>query len=167
MKPFKFCPACGRQLARADGEGGAHCDHCGRKWYRQSAPTAGCAIVVDGRALIAKRAREPEKGKFDVPGGFLGPCEEVIPGLRREISEELGIEIDVSMDDCLQMVPHHYGDEGDCVLAIGFKARLVSGDPSPADDVADLKWVTKEELEEVDFAWEHDRDLVRKALSHE
>lgn len=74
------------------------------------------------------------------------------------------MEIDVSMDDCVQMVPHPYGDEGDYVLAIGFLARLVSGEPSPADDVADIKWVSLDELDDIDFAWEHDRELVRKAL---
>ena len=40
------------------------------------APTAGAAIVKDGRALVTVRAREPEKGKLDVPGGFLGPFED-------------------------------------------------------------------------------------------
>ena len=121
-------------------------------------------IVSDGKALITERGREPEKGRYDVPGGFLGPGEEPLEGLRREVQEELGVEIDVSMDDVIQMVPHRYGSEGDFVLAIGFKARLLSGTPSPADDVASVRWVRTEEIDDVDFAWPHDRDLVRKAL---
>jgi 8-oxo-dGTP diphosphatase len=104
------------------------------------------------------------KGRYDVPGGFLLPGEEPIEGLKREVREETGSEIDVSIDDCLQIVPHTYGDEGDFVLSIGFKARLVSGEPQPDDDVAELRWVTEGELDDLDFAWDHDRELARNAL---
>jgi ADP-ribose pyrophosphatase YjhB (NUDIX family) len=123
-------------------------------------------IVEDGKALITKRGSEPEKGRFDVPGGFVEAGEDVLDGLRRELKEELDVEIDVSIDDVVQIVTHRYGDddEGGYVMAIGFFARLVSGEPTPADDVADIKWTSLDELDDLDFAWEHDRELVRKAL---
>lgn len=118
----------------------------------------------DGKALVTQRGVEPEKGRFDVPGGFLAAGEDPIEGLKRELREELGIEIEASVDDCVSMVPHTYGDEGDYVLAIGFLARLVSGDPVAADDVADFRWVDAAEVDALDFAWPHDRVLVLKAL---
>lgn len=121
-------------------------------------------IVSGGRALITKRGRDPEKGRYDVPGGFLQAGEDVLDGLRRELNEELGVEIDVTVDDCLQMAVHTYGDEDDYVLAIGFRARLLSGEPTANDDVAELKWVSLDEIDEIDFAWDHDRELVRRAL---
>jgi 8-oxo-dGTP diphosphatase len=131
------------------------------------APTAGAAIVSDGKVLVTVRARDPEKGKLDVPGGFLGPFEHPIDGLKREVREELGIEIEVRVEDCISMVPHHYGEGGDTVLSLGFKARWISGEPIPADDVADIKWLTDDELNDADFAWKHDRDLLRRALNDE
>jgi ADP-ribose pyrophosphatase YjhB (NUDIX family) len=165
MRPFVFCPACATKLENPDqSEGGASCPNCGRTWYRNSAPTAGAAIVRDGRVLLAVRGVEPHKGKFDVPGGFLRVGEEPVAGVKREVREETGVEIDVSMKDCLQIVPHEYGGEGDYVLAIGFKARHVSGEASAASDVADVRWVGKKELDDLDFAWEHDRQLARRAL---
>ena len=167
MKPFRFCPACATPLEDPDGEGGARCPRCDRSWYRNSAPTAGCAIVVDGKALVTVRGREPEKGRLDVPGGFLLPGEDPILGLRREVKEELGVDIDVDVSDCLSMVPHRYGREGDFVLALGFKARLVGGEVAPADDVEAVQWVQAGELDDLDFAWPHDRELVRKALERE
>lgn len=128
------------------------------------APTAGAAIVREGRALATVRARDPEKGKLDVPGGFLGPHEHPIAGLKREVREELGIEIEAEVTDVVAMVPHPYGPAGDIVLALGFKARWISGEPTPADDVAEVRWLTVDELDAADFAWDHDRELLRKGL---
>jgi ADP-ribose pyrophosphatase YjhB (NUDIX family) len=167
VKPFVYCPSCATRLGEADHEGGALCPSCERVWYRASSPAAGAAIVHDGRALVTQRAREPEKGKYDVPGGFLRPGEEPIDGLRREVREELGVEIETDTDECISMVPHVYGPEGDFVLALGFRARLVSGDPTPNDDVAAFRWVTTEDLDGLDFAWPHDRELIRRALNDE
>ena len=164
MKPFDFCPSCATKLeASNDGEGKT-CPKCERSWYRSSSPTAGCVIVSDGKALITKRGMEPEKGRYDIPGGFLHAGEDVLDGLRREIKEELGVEIDVTFGDFVQAVPHEYGAEGDYTLALGFFARIASGVPEAADDVAELKWVSLDEIDEIPFAWEHDRSLVRRAL---
>lgn len=165
MSHFKFCPRCATELGPAGNDSGAHCDNCGKTWYHNAAPTAGCVIVRDGKALITKRAREPEKGRFDIPGGFLDADEDPIAGVKRELEEELGMTVEVTYEDLIQAVPHRYGNEGDWTLAIGFIARRSVGDPKPADDVEEARWVTAAELESLDFAWEHDRELVRKALN--
>jgi 8-oxo-dGTP diphosphatase len=123
-------------------------------------------IVHDGRALATVRGIEPFKGKLDVPGGFLLNGEDPVEGLKREIREELGIEIETE-GPVVQMVPHPYAHDDDFNLALGFRARWLSGDVVAADDVADVRWVSPEELDELDFAWEHDRELVRKVLTDE
>lgn len=162
---FTFCPRCGSELEPVANDSGAHCDNCGKTWYYNMAPTAGAVIVRDGKALITKRARDPEKDRFDIPGGFLEVGEDPIAALGREVNEELGMEVEVTYDDLIQAVPHRYGADGDWVLAMGFVARGSSGDPVAADDVAEVRWVTLDELNEIDFAWAHDRELVRKALT--
>jgi hypothetical protein len=53
------------------------------------------------------------------------------------------------------------------VLALGFAARLVSGTPTPGSDVTSAKWVSLDELDAIEFAWEHDRELVRKVLNRQ
>jgi hypothetical protein len=50
------------------------------------------------------------------------------------------------------------------VLAIGFRVRIVSGEPNPADDVAEIRWVSADEVDDLDFAWEHDRAMIKAAL---
>lgn len=162
-EPFRFCPADGTRLEEPRPSGGASCPLCGRSWYRNSAPSVGAAIVRDGRALLTVRAGEPEKGRLDVPGGFLNVGEHPVEGLAREVREELGVEIEVLGDPVL-LATHTYGENGEWVLAIGFRARIAGGEPSPTDDVAEIRWVSAEELDSVDFAWEHDRGFVRRAL---
>ncbi|HEX2728203.1 MAG TPA: NUDIX domain-containing protein, partial [Rubrobacteraceae bacterium] len=121
-EPFRFCPADGTRLGEARASGGTTCPECGRSWYRNSAPTVGAAIVQDGKALVTVRGIEPEKGKVDVPGGFLEVGEHPVEGLRREIQEELGVEAEVEERPVL-LATHTSGEEGNWVLAIGFKVR--------------------------------------------
>lgn len=163
-EPFRFCPADGTRLGEARASGGVTCPECGRSWYRNSAPTVGAAIVRDGRALVTVRAIEPEKGRVDVPGGFLEVGEHPVDGLKREAREELGVEIEV-LGNPVSLAIHTYGEDGIYVLAMGFKARIIGGKPDPADDVAEIRWVSSEEVDGLDFAWQHDREFVRAALA--
>lgn len=162
-EPFRFCPADGSKLGEPRESGGVTCPTCGRSWYRNSVPSVGAAIVRDGRALVTVRGIEPEKGKIDVPGGFLNVGEHPVEGLVREAREELGVEVEVAGDPVLLAV-HTYGEDGIYVLAIGFRVRIVEGEPKPADDVEEILWVSEDEVDGLDFAWEHDRRLVRAAL---
>ena len=163
---YHFCSNCGRALPEPDIDGGVSCS-CGRRWYRNPAPTAGCVIVKNGKALITQRAMDPEKGRFDIPGGFLEMGETPVEGVKRELREELGVEVDVTDADYIQASPHRYGDDGTWTLALGFRARLAAGDPTPADDVESFRWVEESELDAIDFAWDHDRDLIRRVLRDE
>lgn len=115
------------------------------------------------KALLTLRAREPEKGRLDLPGGFLEVGEHPVDGLAREVREELGVEVEV-FEPPILLATHTYGPDGQYVLAIGFRARIVEGEPNPTDDVADIRWISLEEVDAADFAWEHDREMVRAAL---
>ncbi|MGF1472598.1 MAG: NUDIX hydrolase [Rubrobacteraceae bacterium] len=163
--PYRYCPVDATPLEKSGGSPtGTRCPQCGRSWYRNASPSTGCAIVENGRVLVTVRAGEPEKGRVDVPGGFLEPDEHPVDALTREVHEELGVEIGDVVGPLI-MASHTYGEGGPFVLALGFAARLVKGDPEPADDVAEFKWVTAEDLDGLDFAWPHDRELVRISLA--
>ena len=122
--------------------------------------------MEDGKALLTVRAREPEKGRLDLPGGFLEVGEHPVDGLVREVREELGVEVEV-FEPPILLATHTYGPDGQYVLAIGFRARIAGGEPNPTDDVAEIRWISPEELDSADFAWEHDRKMVRAALAEE
>lgn len=161
--PFRFCPADGTGLSEPRPSGGVTCPLCGRSWYRNPAPAVGAVILEGNKALVTVRAREPEKGRLDLPGGFLEPGDHPADGLVREAQEELGVELEVDGTPVL-LAPHTYGPEGVWVLAIGFRARIANGEPTPTDDVAGIRWLSAPDLDDADFAWEHDRRMVRTAL---
>lgn len=165
--PYRYCPVDASPLEKSGGSPtGMKCLECGRSWYRNSSPSTGCAIVEGGKVLVTIRAGEPEKGRVDVPGGFLEAGEHPVDALTREVREELGIEI-YDIVGPLIMATHNYGEGGPFVLALGFAARLVEGEPEPADDVEKFLWVGIEEMDDLDFAWPHDRELVEVALGLE
>lgn len=43
----------------------------------------------------------------------------------------------------------------------------MEGELRPADDVAEIRWISAGEVEDTDFAWEHDREMIRAALGQE
>ena len=55
----------------------------------------GAVVVRDGRALIVKRAHEPRKGEWSLPGGLLELGESLVDAARREIKEETGLDVEV------------------------------------------------------------------------
>ncbi|CAN5770212.1 NUDIX domain-containing protein [soil metagenome] len=164
--PYRFCPVDATPLEQLEQSNGTTCPECGRSWYRNSSPSTGCAIVENDKVMVTVRGGEPEKGRIDLPGGFLEPGEHPVDALVREVREELGVEIDDIVGPLI-MATHSYGEGGPFVLALGFAARLVEGVPEPADDVAEFRWVTAEELDDLDFAWSHDRELAEIALQIE
>jgi len=60
-----------------------------------NAPGVGCgaAIVRDGKLLLVKRRRAPEAGHWSLPGGKVDFGESVADAVKREILEEVGLEI--------------------------------------------------------------------------
>ncbi|MBV8664337.1 MAG: NUDIX domain-containing protein, partial [Hyphomicrobiales bacterium] len=59
------------------------------------APGVGCgaAIVRECRLLLVKRRKPPEAGCWNLPGGKVDFLERVEDAVRREILEEIGVEI--------------------------------------------------------------------------
>ena len=92
---FRFCPLCASAMNpyKEDGFQREKCSVCGWVHYHNSRPTVSAIIAKDGKVLLCKRAKDPFKGRWDLPGGYLEEKESSEDALRREMKEELGIEI--------------------------------------------------------------------------
>jgi ADP-ribose pyrophosphatase YjhB (NUDIX family) len=69
------------------------CNACSLVFFQNVAAAAAAILEYQGRILLIKRGLEPGKGKLDYPGGFIDPKESAEAGLKRELKEELDIEI--------------------------------------------------------------------------
>lgn len=136
----RFCLSCGRRLRTVDGEGRRHrrCPACGWTFYGNAVPAAAGIIIRGGRVLLTRRAHPPYAGTWDLPGGFLDGAETPEAGMRRELKEELGIEVrDVKV---LGFLMDRYGLGGLPILNVVFRVTPEPGPIRPADDVSEARW---------------------------
>ena len=93
-------------------------------------PEAGCGAAIrdnTGRLLLIQRLREPEAGAWGLPGGKIDFGEPAMDTARREIAEELGIEIEILRLACIAETINQ-GD-GRHWIAPVYEARIISGEP--------------------------------------
>ena len=147
LESWRHCPRCGAAIEPLDGGARVECSSCGFKHYASSKPTAS-GLVIDGagRILLARRAGEPEAGKWDLPGGFLEEGEDPKAALARELAEETSLEVELL--EFFDVVVDRYGDDDEAqhTLNLYWKCGVLSGEPTPADDVAELRWFARDEL---------------------
>lgn len=93
MKTFYYCPSCGAAGILFDGIKQFECKECSFTYYHNVAIAVAVILEYDKKILLTKRGEEPGKGKLDLPGGFVDPKESAEEAVKREIREELKIEI--------------------------------------------------------------------------
>jgi ADP-ribose pyrophosphatase YjhB (NUDIX family) len=91
---FQYCPKCGRKSLSSREDKLIECTACDFHFYRNAA-VATAAIIADstGQVIFIRRAKEPAKGKLGMPGGFVDLGETAEDGLRREVKEEICLEL--------------------------------------------------------------------------
>ena len=94
LKVFKFCPKCGKPDLSPDTDKSVKCGNCGFRYFINM-NAAVAAIIRNERkeVLFTIRKHEPAAGLLDLPGGFVDPGETAEEAVKREILEELNLEI--------------------------------------------------------------------------
>ncbi|MBN1756821.1 MAG: NUDIX domain-containing protein [Chitinispirillaceae bacterium] len=90
---FVFCPRCGVTDIEVYHQKGMRCSECGYIYYHNTAAAVGAIIEHGDGVLLTVRAHDPQKGKYELPGGFVDYSETLEEALVREIREELGIDV--------------------------------------------------------------------------
>tara|TARA_R110002124_G_scaffold85148_1_gene221064 strand:- start:1032 stop:1475 length:444 start_codon:yes stop_codon:yes gene_type:complete len=97
---------------------------------------ASVALVRDGKVLLIKRAYDPYKGLWTLPGGRLEPGETIEQCVIREVAEEIGVTI----RNPRLVMTQSLGRDLAFRLAV-FVTPDFTGRITASDEIADHKWV--------------------------
>jgi 8-oxo-dGTP diphosphatase len=113
------------------------------------------AIVLDGmdRLLLVERGKDPYKGRFALPGGFVEYGETVEHAVVRELEEETGLNAKVA--ELLGVYSDPDRDPRGHTVTIVFSLEIVSGEPKAGDDAANARFFPLKGLPPL--AFDHDR----------
>jgi len=112
----------------------------------RSIVVVGGALLSGGRLLAARRSAPPElAGRWELPGGKVEPGETPERALVRELREELGVTAEP-----VERVPGEWPLKPGYVLRV-WTVRLLAGAPEPLEDHDALRWLTPDEIWDVDW----------------
>lgn len=115
-----------------------------------SAPVAAVGgVVLDGDVvLLVRRAFPPRQGEWSLPGGRLELGESLADGVRREVREETGLEIEVG--PVVEVFDRVHRDDAGGIryhfVVVDFLCRPAGGALRAGDDAADVRWVARHEV---------------------
>ena len=126
-----------------------------KREYPQFPITAVSGAVFDlqGRILLVCRANPPAQGKWSLPGGVVQLGETLEGALKREISEECGLEIQVGPIVCASSriihdeenrIRYHY-------VLLDYLCRSDSGEVTVGSDASEARWIYVDDVEDYDL----------------
>ena len=161
-KVLKYCPKCGSAnfIVRADRS--FKCGDCNFHFFVNAASAVAALIINDnGELLLTRRAMNPQKGRLDLPGGFVDPGESAEEALVREIKEELNLQ--VCNYQYLISYPNEYVFAGYTVYTVDMGFRCYVKDfsvVSSNDDVSDYIFIKPKDVDLSDIWCDSIRRII-------
>lgn len=150
---YQFCPVC-RGKFQTKESNLLICSACGFQYFINPRP---CTVAIisdnDGKILLVKRKYDPKKGYWDLPGGFMEQGEDLDESVKREIREELGIEIEITGIVGGFADTYDYQNIVYPVFTTAVSAKITQGVPTPTDDVSEYAFFSKEDVLMQDIAF--------------
>jgi mutator protein MutT len=124
-----------------------------RTYPARPIPGVGVIVVNGGKVLIIKRAFEPSKGKWSIPGGVVELGERVRDAAKREVREETGLDIEIKelvtvvdtiVSDADGKIRFHF-------VLIDFWAELTGGTVKLSGECLEAAWITENDLNSYDL----------------
>ena len=104
---------------------------------RHSVSVAGIITDDHGRALLIQRA---DNHRWEPPGGVLELGESIPDGLRREVREETGLDVEpVTLTGV-------YKNMNRGIVALVFRCKITGGDLATTDEASAFRWAADTEI---------------------
>lgn len=143
------------------------CHSCNFELYINTATGVGVIPVLpDGSILMIVRAKDPGMGKLDLPGGFVDRNESLEDTCRRELQEELGMELGELRYVGSHPNLYHYKGITYHIMDVFFESHL---DREPditlqEEEVSGVARIKPDEMNYEDLAFQSHRVIIKKYL---
>ncbi len=129
--------------------------------YSQGYNVGVGGVVVEGeRVLMVRRANDPGRANWQIPGGYCEREETLAEAVVREVREETAVHTEIQG----VLGVRSRTDEFNSTYVV-FLLRRVSGDPAPGPEVDAARFLTLEEIDALEKVPEINRALAARALS--
>lgn len=166
LESFIYCPKCGGEFLDNNVKS-KRCAKCGFTYYFN--PSAAVVAIITneaGEILVSTRAKEPAKGSYDLPGGFVDSFESAEQGAVREVLEECNL--DVVEATYLFSIPNIYTYSNFDVHTLDqfFECKVDNFAPLVADDdVASLQFIAIDQIDITQFGLRSIREGLSRYIS--
>lgn len=154
-RSHRYCGNCGAETTLLNGERARACSACGQSYYPRLSPCI-MALVVRGDECLLARNTQWKGSFFSALAGFVEPGESVEEALRREVMEEVGLQLGELHYFASQPWPF----PGQ--LMIGFFADYADGNIVVDDvEIAEAHWFHYRNLPEIPGSFSLAGHLIR------
>ena len=148
---FNHCPSCSSTHFDYNNNFKFHCHDCDFVLYHNIAAAVALVFTFDNKILFTVRNVDPDKGKLDLPGGFIDPNETAEEAACREIAEELGLIIKPSDLKYITTSPNNYLYKNVAyrTLDIFYECRLTNDTVTinAKDEIQQLVWLKRDTID--------------------
>ncbi len=145
---FKYCSECGTELTARSIEGllrtRLSCDNCGIEHHNHPQVLLTCFISSGEKLLWIRRALEPKRGCWAIPGGFCEIGESLAEGAARELYEEAGIALAAEQLQFYMLGTITYINQ----IYIAFRATVANEDCKLGSEASQAQFFSRR-----DFPW--------------
>ncbi len=163
--PFRYCPKCGQQQLQLNDNKSFVCSSCGFLYYHGTNAAAVAILEYEDKIILTRRANEPFKGSFSLPGGFVDYEENLEGALLRELKEELDLSVSSPIYLCSGGDQYLFREVVYFTIVAFYVVRVKDISRITAkDDIDAFRLVKPAEVDLTQLAFESDRAALKKYL---
>lgn len=127
--------------------------------FTQTFGVVGALIEKDGKFLLVKEKKLTAKDKWNHPAGWIDLEENTVEAVKREVKEETGFNFEPENILGIYILVKQESPNLHHAIKIIFTGKIYNQSEFMADEIAEIKWFSPEEIEAMDLNTLRDKDI--------